>query len=330
MGYTILHKMNASNSSVTVIIPAYNSSVTIGRAIRSALAEAETAEVIIVDDASSDNTVDRASAADDGTGRLKVITQPSNRGPSAARNLALRNSAAPWIAILDADDFFLPGRLKGLLRFADDADFIADDLWQVREDAIDGPRRLLLGGMTPPRLVGFQEFVLSNVWARGRQRQVLAFIKPLMRRNFLDAHNITYQENMRIGEDYELYARALALGAKLLLVPEAQGYVYVMRSNSLTGQHSEFDLLQLRDCDHALSATPGLSVADKAALRQQSLSVDCRLQWRLLINAVKQKDKRAALSCFARPYPVPVYLLGQLAEQAILRSSRRWRSRPRK
>jgi len=113
-----------------------------------------------------------------------------------------------------------------------------------------------------------------------------------------------------------------------ILIPAAQGYVSVMRSNSLSGQHSEFDLLQLRDCDHALAATSsGLSMADKAALRQHYLSVDCRLQWRLLINAAKQKDPRAVLFCFARPYPVPLYLLGQLAEQAILRSSRKLRSR---
>jgi succinoglycan biosynthesis protein ExoU len=158
--------------------------------------------------------------------------------------------------------------------------------------------------------------VLSNVTGE-RQRAELGFIKPLMRRQFLEAHHIRYREHMRLGEDFELYARALALGARLLLVP-AQGYVSVMRPGSLSGRHTEQDLLHLRDCGDPLAALP-LGAADRDALRQHYLSVDCRLQWRLLILAVKKRDPRAALAAFLRPWPVPRYLLRQLASQCFLR-----------
>jgi succinoglycan biosynthesis protein ExoU len=148
-----------------------------------------------------------------------------------------------------------------------------------------------------------------------------------MRRAFLDQHSIRYQEHMRLGEDYELYARALAHGARLHLLPE-QGYVSVMRANSLSGQHSEQDLLHLRDCDDDLALFPGLSDEDKTALQCHQRSVDCRLQWRLLINAVKAGDVRAGIATFMRPWPVPAYLVNRLAEQAVLRTQKKFKGQP--
>jgi hypothetical protein len=130
---------------ICTVIAAHNAADTIARAVKSALAEPETAEVIVVDDASADGTAARARAADDSSGRLKILTQPANAGPSAARNRAIAESKAPWIAILDADDFFLPERFKRLLALESDADFIADDIGQVFEGAIDGSRKSLLG-----------------------------------------------------------------------------------------------------------------------------------------------------------------------------------------
>ena len=312
-------------SSVSVIIAAYNSEATIERAVRSALAEPEASDVIVVDDASTDDTLAQARAADDGSGRLKLIPRLSNGGPSAARNRALQECRAGWIGILDADDFFLAGRLKGLLRFAGKADLIADDMWRVDERTVNGPRQLLLGDLLPsPRLVSFKEFVGSNVTDRRRQRGELGFIKPIMRRSFFERHGLRYQEHMRLGEDYELYARAVGLGATLLLVP-AQGYVSVVRANSLSGCHSEEDLRQLRDCNIGLAALPRLNAEDKKALRRHYLDTECRLQWRLLILAVKQRSPKQILATFVRPLPVPLYLLGQLLEQVILRGGRRLR-----
>ena len=75
---------------VCVIIAARNAARTIPAAIASALREAEVAEVVVVDDASTDDTRDVALAADDGSGRLAVIRFDVNRGPSSARNAAIQ------------------------------------------------------------------------------------------------------------------------------------------------------------------------------------------------------------------------------------------------
>lgn len=308
---------------VTVIIAAFEAASTIERAIRSVLSEPNVAEIIVVDDASTDGTADVARACDDGSGRLTVLVQDKNLGPSAARNRAIRHSVSPWMTVLDSDDFMLPHRISGLLaqadKYGEEIDVIADDMYQVDEQDINGPRRLLLGGrVSLPMKVDFSVFVMSNVTHKNRERAELGFIKPLIRRSFLETHAITYREDMRLGEDFELYARALGCGARMVVFP-AQGYVSVVRPASLSSRHSEHDLLQLRNCDDDLMADLPLSSQDKMALRHHYLGIDCRLQWRYMILAVKHRDIFGMMKIFFRPMPVPVYVLGKLWEQFVLR-----------
>lgn len=310
----------AAPTQVCVIIAAYNAQKTITRAIMSALEQPEVSEIFVVDDASTDQTSKEAQSINDPSKRLKILIQTQNLGPSAARNRAIAESTSPWLAILDADDFFLPNRIKTLLSKCEQADFIADNMWQVPEDNLDAPRiSLLENPPQKPTTISFTDFVLSNITQAEKPRAELGFIKPLMRRSFLQRNRLHYQEHMRLGEDYELYTRALGLGARMILVPE-HGYVSVVRANSLSGNHSETDLLHLRDCNQSLLETLPLNQQCKHALRRNYLSIDCRLQWRLLIAAVKKRNLTAIIKPFLRPWPVPLYLAKQLAQQIMLRS----------
>ena len=118
--------MSFPAAAACVVIAARNASQTIARAVRSALGEPQVAEVIVVDDASADDTAEAALAADDGSGRLRLIVLEHNVGPAAARNRAIERASAPLIAVLDADDFLLRGRFEQLLG-RDDWDFVADN-----------------------------------------------------------------------------------------------------------------------------------------------------------------------------------------------------------
>jgi glycosyltransferase involved in cell wall biosynthesis len=97
---------------VDVIIPAYNAAKYLPTAIESV--EAQTFEdwrILLVDDGSMDNTAEVAAPFIERLGpKLKYIKQP-NSGVSAARNTAIRNSTAEFLALLDADDVWLPCRL---------------------------------------------------------------------------------------------------------------------------------------------------------------------------------------------------------------------------
>lgn len=305
--------MSAALPAIAVIIAAYNAEATLDRAVASALAQAEVAEVCVVDDCSTDGTLARAQAWAAREPRVLVLAQSVNRGPSAARNAAIAATRAPWLAILDADDYLLPGRFAALLALSEGADFVADALIRVQDGAT--PR-----APAPPSewaALTFEAFVLGNLGARDGPLD-LGFLKPLMRRDFIDAHALRYIEGMRLGEDYEFYAHALALGTRFRTCAPC-GYVSVERAGSLSKAHNEADLQRLRDCDDALANVRPLSSTEQRALRRHRTSVDCRLQWRRLISAVKTGDIAAAAATFHTP-SAAFFLSARLIEQAWLRT----------
>ncbi|WP_395645019.1 glycosyltransferase family 2 protein [Terricaulis sp.] len=302
-------------ANTAVLIAAYNAAATLDRAIASALAQPETAEVCVVDDCSRDATAEIAEAWRARDARVIVVNQRFNAGPAAARNAAIEATTAPWLTILDADDFLLPGRLTTLQAHGA-ADFVADRLIRVPEGA-PAPAFTIVN--EPAHELSFEAFVLGNTGGV-RGPLDLGFIKPLFSRAFVAQHRLRYREEMRLGEDYEFYARALALGARFLVTAPA-GYVSVEREGSLSKAHSEADLRHLRDCDDALRTIRPLAPQERRALDRHWRHVDCRLQWRRLISAVKARDTRAALSAFHTPAS-SVYLAARLAEQAWRRSLR--------
>src|SRR5215467_12239962 len=89
--------------TVDVIIAARNRSDTIERAILSALTAPEVRHVFVVDDGPTDETAARARQCNANSGRVIVEHLRTNLGPSAALNVALRISTAPWVTILDGD-----------------------------------------------------------------------------------------------------------------------------------------------------------------------------------------------------------------------------------
>ncbi|MCK1732586.1 glycosyltransferase [Bradyrhizobium sp. 138] len=100
---------------VSVVIPAKNAAVYVGETIASALAQGDVAEVIVVDDGSSDDTVAIVRAVRDP--RLRLIHNES-AGVSAARNLGARHASGEWLLFLDADDRLRPGAVTALLAAA--------------------------------------------------------------------------------------------------------------------------------------------------------------------------------------------------------------------
>lgn len=306
-------------TDTAVLIAAFNAAATLDRAVASALAQPETVELCIVDDGSSDRTAELARGWAQRDRRVSVLQQ-RNAGPGAARNAAIAATRAPWLAVLDADDYLLPGRIGALLAQAEDADFIADALLRCAEGR--APPAPPAHGPARERL-SFERFVLGN---RGGTKGPLdlGYLKPMFRRAFLDAHALRYRPDLRLGEDYEFYARALALGARFYVCAPA-GYVSVERAGSLSKDHGETELARLRDCDLDLAAIGALTAAERRALRLHWHSVDCRLQWRRLIAAVKQRNAAAALSTFHSPQ-ASLYLSARLGEQLWLRSGARLRS----
>lgn len=110
--------------AVSVVIPAYNRAGTLPAAIASVLGQTwQDLELIIVDDGSSDDTVEIACATEDP--RIRVVQHKTNGGPSVARNTGTQIARAPLVAFQDSDDIWLADKLAAQTATFDDPAVLA-------------------------------------------------------------------------------------------------------------------------------------------------------------------------------------------------------------
>jgi glycosyltransferase involved in cell wall biosynthesis len=99
---------------ISVIIPVYNAERYVSYAVKSALQQPETAEVILIEDGSPDNCLQICKKLEDQFDKVTLLRHPDakNHGAGATRNLGIKHARYDYIAFLDADDFYLPERFK--------------------------------------------------------------------------------------------------------------------------------------------------------------------------------------------------------------------------
>jgi glycosyltransferase involved in cell wall biosynthesis len=95
----------------SVVIPTHNRAGLLPRAVRSALRAATGVEVIVVDDASTDETPDVCAKLEG----IRYIRLDRNAGPAEARNVGIRESSSEYVAFCDDDDALLPGGVERLI-----------------------------------------------------------------------------------------------------------------------------------------------------------------------------------------------------------------------
>lgn len=102
---------------VSIVVPTYNRSAIVRRAVESVLAQTfGDLEIIVVDDGSTDDTRDALAGYGE---RVRYVHQ-ENRGPAAARNHGMQEARGEFIGFLDSDDAYLPGNVAAHLRRFDE------------------------------------------------------------------------------------------------------------------------------------------------------------------------------------------------------------------
>jgi glycosyltransferase involved in cell wall biosynthesis len=106
--------------AVSIIIPTYNRSQLIVRAVKSVLNQTyQDFELIIVDDASTDNTEEVINSFNDK--RIRYIRHEKNKGEAAARNTGIKTAGCNYIAYQDSDDEWLPEKLAKQMKLLENA-----------------------------------------------------------------------------------------------------------------------------------------------------------------------------------------------------------------
>lgn len=304
---------------VSILMANYNAARYLPAAINSILRQSLTSwELIVVDDASSDDSVITALRAAAGDSRIRVIAQNVNRGPGAARNRALELATGHWIAIVDSDDLLHRQRLEMLLQRAarDGAAIVADNLMIFSESAPPRPFLPKRCAQTA-RWVDLPQFIESNcLYTRMPD---LGFLKPLIRADII--RELRYDETLRIGEDYHFLLALMARGRRLRLEPAAL-YFYRKHQSSVSHRMRVADIEGLREADARFARSVRLYEPRlDAALERRSESLASLLIYDRVIAALKRRDvATAATLALGRPHIWPLLTRPAAARFARLRA----------
>lgn len=292
-----------TSPTVSVIIPAYNASDYIAKAIDSVLQQTfASLEVIVVDDASTDSTVDVVKQFDDP--RIRIIVNEKNLGAASARNRALDEAVGQWIAVLDADDWYAVERLEKMLTIAQQtqAVMVADDLYFIQEDEpLPWSTLIRESGelIQSAREIDLIYFVATDRY--GKQGLHLGLSKPLIQREFLIKHEIRYDDSLRMGQDFWFYLKCLISGARFILEPYPY-YFYRSRAGSLITQS------QVKRLDYYCQMTSSFLKSDIAHANPKLAEIlalhlatfEYHRAYHRVIEALKQKQWSLALQAMVK------------------------------
>ncbi len=273
--------------TVSIVTAAYNAASTLAETVSSVLVQTfPDWELVIVDDGSTDATRQIAAgfAAEDP--RVRMVSQ-ANAGTAAARNAGVREARAEWLCMLDADDLLMPTFLERMTAFREDRP--GYDIYSPVTTM------LLRDGRRVPLMTGRAWETVRSVSIAEQMRESSIAQVSLVRREVFDrvgGYRSVYSE------DYDLWLRALILGARQLQVPEAL-WVYRRQEGSKTTalvREAESILAILTDA----RAMPGLSPEDRAACDDAIEFAGSRIGRRTLEEALLRGEYAGARAAYVR------------------------------
>ncbi|MGW2492281.1 glycosyltransferase family 2 protein [Streptomyces sp. NPDC001606] len=287
---------------VGVVVIGYNDVAHMGTAVRSALAQGPSvAEVVAVDDCSTDGTAELLERLAADEPRLRVVRREVNSGGCGSpRNTGIDAVTAPYVMFLDSDDVLPPGAVDALLAAATEAHAeVASGLCVRRE-------------LPSEREQAWQEslYTARTTLTRPAEHPRLVHdtlcVNKLYRTDFLREHGIRFPEGRFRYEDIVFTARVLAAGPRLALIPDRVYVWHVRRSAerlSISLDRAHVDNWKARTEACALAYDILLSAGQKElarAARAKFLDHELRMYLREL--GLRDADYRRAWWTHTREY----------------------------
>lgn len=215
---------------VSVIIPVYNAASFVRKAVESALIQEETTEVLLIEDCSTDTSLNICKELEHEFEKVILLrhSDGKNHGAGASRNLGIERSSCEFVAFLDADDYYLPGR------------FTKDKEILINNPSIDGVYNAL-GSFyysdNPEVKLNFQHRELTTVKEKIPPERLFEEANPFGKKGYFSLDTLTvrkkvfkkigyFHPGLKVTQDTHFRIRLMAL---CLLAPGSIDEVVAIR-----------------------------------------------------------------------------------------------------
>jgi len=221
---------------VSIIIPSYNSAGFVREAVDSALSQTyKNIEIVIVDDGSTDGTK-KILEPYIKSGKIKYIYQ-ANKGLSGARNAGIRNSTGDYVALLDADDIFLPKKIEEQVAYLEshsDCDVSYCDLYHFWDGHPDELMKL-----------NYAYYSGRDVFPKLLERSFIAPVTVVFRKNVFEKYGYFDEAIKQYAEDFEFWLRLSYRGANICFLPKILAKLRLRREGNIQSNQPKMKLTAL-------------------------------------------------------------------------------------
>ncbi len=300
--------------TVSVIVPTYNAAHFVEKAIASVLEQTlEDLELILIDDGSTDQTLDILKRFSAKHHRIKVVENEINRGISHCRNVGNSVASGDWIALLDADDWWDRQRLALLLDVAEEhsADIVADNIFFVSNDTSRPWGTLFPEQRISTRLITIDDFLRYDMPGK---YGAWGTLKPVFRKSFLREHGIRYDKNLRVHQDTVFILECFVHNQRFVVCSQPL-YYYRLNPGSISfTDHRIPELMKLQDINRfflKLFREKGNESTCKL-LSQRLDRMDEYIRYRKVIEPVKRGEWRITARQATKDIGIAPYVVRML------------------
>lgn len=221
------------NIDVSVIVPVYNLSQYISQTLNSIInQDFDSYEIIVIDDGSTDDSLDIAYETLSQTDIPHKIIHQRNSGVSVARNNGIEVSRGKYIVFVDGDDCILKNHLSSL--YNGKTDFSLIQLVKKEGDKLSGYHKY------SQDLISCDEFIKMEL----KMEIPFNFCQLMYKSSIIKDNGIEFKQDIVYGEDADFALRALSYGDEMAISNEAT-YIYIQRQTSAinTSKLQRFDFI---------------------------------------------------------------------------------------